>query len=142
MKSARITTLLALASAFGLIIGCGQKEQTAPEPAKVEKATEAAPAEMPKAAEVPAPAVATAPEVAPAAAAATTETQGLIDKVKSLIAEKKYTEAMNVLKELSALKLTPDQQKIVDDLKAQIENALQAQATSEATKSVGGLLGK
>jgi hypothetical protein len=143
MKSAKITTLLALASAFSLIIGCGQKEQTAPEPpANVEKAAEAAPAEMPKAAEAPAPAVAAAPEVAPAAAAATTEAQGLIDKVKSLIAEKKYTEAMNVLKELTALKLTPDQQKIVDDLKAQIKNALQAQATSEATKSVGGLLGK
>ena len=143
MKSAKITALLALASAFGLIISCGQKEQTAPEPpAKVEKAAEAAPAEMPKAAAAPAPAVAAAPEVAPAAAATTTEAQGLIDKVKSLIADKKYTEAMNVLKELTALKLTPDQQKIVDDLKAQIESAVQAQATSEATKSVGGLLGK
>jgi hypothetical protein len=142
MKSAKITTLLALASAFGLIIGCGQKEQTAPvPPAKVEKAAEAAPAEMPKAAEAPAPPVVAAPEVAPAAAA-TTEAQGLIDKVKSLIAEKKYTEAMSALKELSALKLTPDQQKIVDDLKAQIERALQTQATSEATKSVGGLLGQ
>jgi len=142
MKSARITTLLALASAFALIIGCGQKEQTAPEPAATEKAAEATPAEMPKTAEAPAPAVAAAPEVAPAAAATTTEADGLIDKVKGLIAEKKYTDATNVLKELTALKLTPDQQKIVDDLKAQIETALQAQATSEATKSAGGLLGK
>ena len=143
MKSARITTLLALASALSLIIGCGQKEQTAPvPPATVEKAAEAVPAEMPKAPEAPAPAVAAAPEVAPAAAAATAEAQGAIDKVKSLIAEKKYTEALGILKELSSLKLTPDQQKIVDDLKAQIENALQAQATSEATNSAGGLLGK
>jgi hypothetical protein len=143
MKNATITTLLALICALGLIIGCGQKEQTPPEsPAQVEKSTEAAPAETPKAAEAPAPALPAVPEVAPAAAAATSEAQGLIDKAKSLVAENKYTEAMNVLKELSALKLTPDQQQIVDDLKAQVEKALQAQATSEATKSVGGLLGK
>jgi len=155
MKSAKITALLALASAFGLIVGCGQKEQPAPEtPAAVEKAAEAvpakspkapeapAPSETPKTTEAPAPAVAAAPEAAPTAAAATSEADGLIDKVKSLIADKNYTEATNVLKELGALKLTPEQQKVVDDLKAQIESALQAQATSEATKSVGGMLGK
>jgi hypothetical protein len=143
MKNAKIATLLALASAFSLIIGCGQKEQTAPEPpAKVEKAPEAAPAEMPKAVEAPAPAVAAAPEVTPAATATIDQAQSQIDKVKSLLADNKYAEALTALKELSAMKLTPDQQTMVDGLKAQVEKAMQAQATSDATKSVGGMLGK
>jgi hypothetical protein len=144
MKRAKITTLLALAGAFSLIIGCGQKEQTAPEPpAKVEKAAEAVPAEMPKTAEAPAPAVVAAtPEVTPTATANIDEAQSQIDKVKSLLADKKYAEALTVLKELSAMKLTPDQQTMVDGLKAQVEKGMQAEATSDATKSVGGMLGK
>jgi glycerol-3-phosphate O-acyltransferase len=143
MKSAKITTLLALASAFSLIIGCGQKEQTVPEPpAKVEKAAEAVPVEMPKAAEAPAPAVAATPEVTPAATATIDQAQSQIDKVKSLLADKKYAEALTALKELAAMKLTPDQQMMVDGLKAQVEKAMQAEATSDATKSVGGMLGK
>ena len=143
MKSAKITTLLALVSAFSLIIGCGQKEQTAPEPpAKVEKAAEAVPAEMPKAAEAPAPVVAVAPAITPAATANIDQAQSQIDKVKSLLADNKYAEALTALKELSTMKLTPDQQTMADGLKAQVEKAMQAQATSEATKSVGGLLGK
>lgn len=152
MKNAKITTLLALASMFSLIIGCGQKEQTAPEPpVKAERAAEAAPAEMPKAAEAPAPVVAAAPEVTPtvaatpevtpAATANIDQAQSQIDKVKSLLADKKYAEALTALKELSAMKLTPDQQTMVDGLKAQVERAMQAEATSDATKSVGGLLG-
>jgi cytochrome bd-type quinol oxidase subunit 1 len=143
MKSAKIAALLALASAFGLMIGCGQKEQTLSEPpAKVEKAAEGVPAEMPKAAEAPAPAVAVTPEVTPAATANIDQAQSQIDKVKSLLADKKYTEALTALKELSAMKLTPDQQTMVDGLKAQVEKAMQADATSDATKSVGGMLGK
>ena len=143
MKSAKIAALLALASAFGLMISCGQKEQNLSEPpAKVEKATEAVPAEMPKAAEAPAPAVAVTPEAPPAATAIIDQAQSQIDKVKSLLADKKYTEALTALKELSAMKLTPDQQTMVDGLKAQVEKAMQAEATSDATKSVGGMLGK
>jgi hypothetical protein len=143
MKSAKFTTLLALASALGLIIGCGQKEQSAPEPAApMEKAAEAVPAEMPKAVEAPAPAVAASPEATPAATATIDQAQSQIDKAKSLLADNKYAEALTALKELSAMKLTPDQQTMVDGLKAQVEKAMQAQATSDATKSVGGMLGK
>jgi hypothetical protein len=135
MKIIKITTLLVLGSAGSLLVSCGQKQQSVPEPpAKAEQAPEVPAAATTKPTDMPTPAVATAP--------VTDQAQGLIDKVKGLIAEKKYTEALAALKDLSALKLTEEQQKIVSDLKAQIEKAMQAQATSEATKSVGGLLGK
>ena len=63
-----------------------------------------------------------------AAAAKLAEAQAVIDKVKALVTEKKYPEAMAAMNPLSGFKLTPEQQKLVDDLKAQIQKALAAQA--------------
>ncbi len=68
------------------------------------------------------------------------QAQGLIDRGKALLAEKKYTEALNALKGLSNLRLTAEQQKWVDELKAQIQKAMADQTASDATKAVGGLL--
>jgi len=64
----------------------------------------------------------------------------LIDKAKTYIADKKYEDALGSIKQLADLKLTPEQQIIVDDLKAQVLKATGKQVASDATKAVGGLL--
>jgi hypothetical protein len=69
------------------------------------------------------------------------QVQGLIDKVKSLIGEQKYQEAMTSLNQLGKMQLTSDQQKIVESLKATIQSALAKTATTDAASALGSALG-
>ena len=64
-----------------------------------------------------------------------------VASAKKFIADKNYQGALDELKKLSSLKLTDEQTKIVDNLKAEVQ-ALIAKGTGSATDAVKGLLGK
>ena len=76
-----------------------------------------------------------------AAAEPTNQAQGLIDKAKGLVTNGKYQDALNVVQQLSSLQLTPDQQKLVDGLKSQIQTALAKATATDATSALGNVLG-
>lgn len=76
-----------------------------------------------------------------AAAASTSQVQGLIDKAKGLVTNEKYQDALNVVQQLSSMKLTPEQQTLVDGLKAQIQTALAKATGADAASALGNVLG-
>ncbi len=147
------TLALTVGIATVVLSGCGQKESTTETPKPVAPAeqagssvikqvndtaatvaadtkkvvTEQTAAAKEAAANVTAAAQATASD-------ATAKAQELIKQAQSLFTEKKYSEAMTSLQQLSTVKLTAEQQKLVDGLKTQIQAAL-------AKSSVGNVLG-
>lgn len=154
-------------AALFLATGCGKQEPPAgetpkamnPAPSDAQKAAaEAAPPAAVPAAPAPAeptpPAAATIPvpavpaaatqavtEAAAAPSAMSAQTQGLIDKAKGLVKSEKYQEALNSLQQLKDMKLTDEQQKMVDDLKAQIQTSLVKAAGTNAASALGNILG-
>jgi len=110
-----------------------------PKATEVKAAVDATVTEPAKAAET---VVATPPTPAAPAVPATPDvaTQSLLERIKALIAEKKYAEALSALSEVSTASLTADQQKLVEQLKVQAQNALARQSADQGLKSVGGLL--
>ncbi|MCL5099145.1 MAG: hypothetical protein M1608_16730 [Candidatus Omnitrophica bacterium] len=73
---------------------------------------------------------------------ATEKVQGLIDTAKQLIADNKFADALRTLTDLSKLKLTDTQQKMVDALKEQVNKSLANKTATEAGKALDGLLPK
>ncbi len=165
MKYQRIL-LSACTVAFCLMAGCSKTEESAPAPAAVEPPKPPEPPVAATPAPKPAePAVATVVQqaneqaaaaqkaVQPAAAAVqeqaaaiTSKAQSLIDQIRKQIADGKWSDALKSLGEVSALKLTPEQQATVDSLKQQAQTMAQQAATSSAvdkgSKALGDMLKK
>ncbi len=76
-----------------------------------------------------------------AALSATNQVQALIEKAKGLASNQKYQDALNTIQQLYTTKLTPDQQKVVDGLRTQIQAAMAKATASNATSVLGGILG-
>jgi hypothetical protein len=79
-----------------------------------------------------------------AAAQEQSRIQGLIDTAKGLTGQNKYAEALKTLNELANVKLSPEQQSVVDTLKAAIQKqatqAVADKAASTAQSAVGNVL--
>ena len=71
--------------------------------------------------------------------------QSLIDTAKNLTGQNKYAEALKVIAELTNLKLSPEQQTLVDGLKKTAEQqaaqAVSDKAAAGASKAIGDALG-
>jgi hypothetical protein len=137
---------VAMAVAGLVLAGCS-KQEPAPSPETGSKAAGTATTELTKTVE----AAKTAGEKAVAdvsqqvqetTAAASAKAQGLIDKAKNLIAEKKYQDASAVIQGLTGYKLTAEQQKLVDGLKEQLQKALAGKAAADGASAVGNVLKK
>jgi hypothetical protein len=79
-----------------------------------------------------------------AAGEVTTQVNAAVAKAQTLLKEAKFQDALTSLKGLSDLKLSAEQTKLVDDLKAQIQAAMAAAqgAGSDAAKAASDLFKK
>jgi predicted lipid-binding transport protein (Tim44 family) len=151
MQTHHILLSLALGGLLGLATGCGKKEEPPPTPAppakteagaaqkQVEAAVEAGKEAAQKAAAAATAAATQAVQTASQAGAdASAQAQAIIDSAKKLIGENKWQEVAQTLTKLQGLKLTPDQEKTLADLKAQLEKLVQ-DAMSKQPALPGGL---
>jgi hypothetical protein len=63
-----------------------------------------------------------------------------LEELKTLVDEKKYQEASAKLADMASVNLTPQQQELLDKLKAEIQKGLSGQAVESGKKALGGLL--
>ncbi len=149
--------ILATITAAAVLSGCGESSSSSgsasspppPPPAPAATVAEAAKkvgAEVTQAVEAAKPQVQEAAKavqqaVSDAGAAAQQKFNDLVAEVKKLIADGKGTEAAQKLQSAFAgLSLSPEQQKMIDDLKKQAQDALSKKGIDSATKAAGDLL--
>jgi hypothetical protein len=145
MKINNLISSIAMCAAVAVVAGCSKSSETPPAPESTGGTTTTAPATTVK--DTAVKAVDTAKEVTSqavtaattAASKATAQFNDLVGKAKTFIADKKYTEALDALNKLSGVVLTPEQQKTVDDLKAQAKKLLSSGTGAvDAAKSLFG----
>ncbi len=150
MQETRFVLAIAVCGLLGLAAGCEKKTEPPPAPpAKAEEgavqkqvgaAAEAAKATAQQAVTAAAAPVTQAVQAASQAAAdSTSKAQAIIDSAKQLISQGKWQEVAQTLPKLQGLTLTPEQQKTLTDLKAQLEKMVQ-DATSKQPAIPGGLV--
>lgn len=83
----------------------------------------------------------TSAQLQQATATATPEVQNLVQQARNYLNDKKYAEALGTVQRLTNLKLTPEQQKLVDDLRAQVQSAMAKAGASDAASKLGNALG-
>jgi hypothetical protein len=120
--------------------GCRKQEQPTTQPMTSDAG------DAPKADEALDPTVEAAPEAAAvgttdqagtAVAADNRQAQTLIEKARELVRDQKYQDALTVVQQVSALRLTPDQQRLVNGMKVQIRSALGGKAVPGAATTFG-----
>jgi hypothetical protein len=76
------------------------------------------------------------------AASSQDQVKALFEKIKGLVAEKKYAEAVVSLNEVSQMKLTTEQQGWVEQMKTQVQKGMASQVLPDAAKTLDGFLNK
>ena len=108
MKTSNLILSLTLTLAVGLLAGCGKTptDNATPGSGGGNAATGAGKA------------------IDAAVVDATEKANALIEQAKNLIGQSKYSDALNILQQLSGMKLTPEQEQLVASLKDQIQKAM------------------
>ena len=141
MKINIIVPIITSCAALAAVSGCS-KQESPPPAAETSRTTQALAPEAKTVADTSTDAVKQVTEQATnQVTAGAQQAQGLIDRAKNLVADNKYQDALASLSQLASTKLTPDQQKLVDSLKAKIQAALGKTSAGDAATSLGGVLG-
>lgn len=150
MKTNIISLVMAACALVLAVSGCGKKDEAAapstpPAPASASETVKKALTNAQSQTEVLKQKVDEVKTNAQAQATALqSQAQGLLDQAKTLVAQKKWSEALALLNQLGGQSLTSEQKTLVQTLKDQaqkaIEAATKAKVTEEAAKAVGGLV--
>jgi hypothetical protein len=160
----KIACLWVIPAVALVLAGCGQKEEPAAATPKSQAEAKPAPAtdstpntpvspvvtpaaapavtQMVNEAMAPAPTNALAAEALPPVLAEPVDpviqAQKTIDNVKGFVERKLYTVALGNMRGLAVFKLTPEQEKAVEEIKADIKKGMGEEAYEAAVKAMGG----